>query len=100
MICTRVVIGALVIASGVMGHEYRAIEARTAPTTSAEATSPSVSDTAVSVPDSGDEGIPRMDVYGNEVEDAVGDYRVDGTGDLYESHSPDTEVARLGTPGA
>jgi hypothetical protein len=39
-----------------------------------------------------------VDVYGNEIEEAVGEYRVDGTGDLYETHAPDTEVTRLGPP--
>ena len=39
---------------------------------------------------------PRLDVYGNEVQEAVGDYRVDPGGDIYENHSPDIEVAHLG----
>jgi hypothetical protein len=43
---------------------------------------------------------PRIDLYGNEVEEAVGDYRIDFDGEVYERHSPDTEVARLGTPSA
>jgi hypothetical protein len=38
---------------------------------------------------------PRVDVYGNEIQDAIGDYRIDPRGDVYESHSPDTEVMRL-----
>ena len=41
---------------------------------------------------------PRVDIYGNEIEDAVGDYRIDPGGDVYESHSPDTEVTRLTVP--
>lgn len=41
--------------------------------------------------------VPRLDVYGNEIEDAIGDYRIDPRGDVYESHSPDTEVPRLTT---
>ena len=41
---------------------------------------------------------PRIDLYGNEIQDAVGDYRIDPLGDTYESHSPDTAVARLGAP--
>jgi hypothetical protein len=41
---------------------------------------------------------PRVDVYGNEIEDAIGDYRIDPRGDVYESHSPDTEVSRLNAP--
>jgi hypothetical protein len=42
---------------------------------------------------------PRIDLYGNEVEEAVGDYRIDVRGDIYERHSPDTEVTQLGAPG-
>ena len=41
---------------------------------------------------------PRLDLYGNPVEDAVSDYRFDPGGDTYERHSPDTEVARLSPP--
>lgn len=43
-------------------------------------------------------GEPRIDLYGNEVEDAVGDYRIDVRGDIYERHSPDTEVTQLASP--
>jgi hypothetical protein len=46
--------------------------------------------------------VPRdrrlIDVYGNEVERAVTDYRVDNRGDLYERHSPQTAVPRLRPP--
>lgn len=41
---------------------------------------------------------PHFDVYGNEIEDAVTDYRIDSAGDVYERHSPETEVPRLGPP--
>ena len=40
----------------------------------------------------------QVDVLGNEVDDAVGDYRVDIRGDIYERHSPETEVAHLKPP--
>jgi hypothetical protein len=58
-------------------------------------------------PDTGDIGLPdtfqtpvlpRFDVYGNVIEDALGDYRIDPRGDVYENHSPDTEVTRLKSP--
>lgn len=42
---------------------------------------------------------PRIDLYGNEIRGAVGDYRVDPRGDLYERHAPDTAVLKLGSPG-
>ena len=40
----------------------------------------------------------RMDMYGNPIETAIGDYRVDPHGELYERHSPDTAVTRLPVP--
>jgi hypothetical protein len=40
----------------------------------------------------------QYDIRGNEVDDAVGDYRVDRRGDEYEEHSPETEISRLGPP--
>ena len=42
---------------------------------------------------------PRVDLYGNEISDAVGDYRVDGQGTIYEGHAPDTAVLKLGPAG-
>jgi hypothetical protein len=41
----------------------------------------------------------RIDLRGNPIDDAVGDYRVDPSGVTYETHSPDTTVARLGPAG-
>ena len=45
-----------------------------------------------------DEGAGVPDLYGNEVSDAVAKYKADGAGALYEVHSPQTEVPRLGSP--
>ncbi len=42
----------------------------------------------------------QFDVYGNQIDEAVGDYRVDPRGDLYEQHSPDTAILKLGPPSA
>ena len=42
---------------------------------------------------------PNLDIYGNEVERAVGGYRADPLGELYEEHNPDTAVLKLGPPG-
>ena len=36
-----------------------------------------------------------VDRYGNEVERAVTDYRIDHRGDVYERHSPQTALPRL-----
>jgi hypothetical protein len=39
-----------------------------------------------------------IDLTGNEVRPAIARYKVDPTGALYEEHSPDTELPRLGSP--
>jgi hypothetical protein len=39
-----------------------------------------------------------VDAYGNEVTTAVAEYSLDGDGDLYERHSPQTELPHLGAP--
>jgi hypothetical protein len=39
-----------------------------------------------------------VDLYGNEVNDAVATYKLDPTGLMYEEHSPHTELPKLGTP--
>ena len=41
---------------------------------------------------------PHLDLNGNEIDDAVGDYRVDQRGELYERHAPDTALLHLGPP--
>jgi hypothetical protein len=41
---------------------------------------------------------PRLDLYGNLIERAVGDYRTDFRGDLYERHAPDTAVLEPAPP--
>jgi len=41
---------------------------------------------------------PPIDRFGNDVEAAIGDYRIDGRGDIYERHSPNTEIAHLSAP--
>lgn len=42
---------------------------------------------------------PRVDLNGNEIDNAVGDYRVDPRGEMYERHAPDTALTHLGAPG-
>ncbi len=39
-----------------------------------------------------------IDLYGNDVVDAVAKYSLDATGSLYEVHSPQTEIPKLGSP--
>jgi hypothetical protein len=39
-----------------------------------------------------------VDVFGNEITEAVASYKLDSSGAVYEEHSPQTEVPRLGSP--
>jgi hypothetical protein len=39
-----------------------------------------------------------VDLYGNEVDDAIATYSIDPAGSPYEVHSPQTELPRLGSP--
>jgi len=41
---------------------------------------------------------PRVDLNGNEIDAAVGDYRVDRQGEMYERHAPDTALLHLSAP--
>ena len=45
-----------------------------------------------------DDAAGLTDLYGNEVTDAVATYTFDRSGSLYELHSPQTELPRLGIP--
>lgn len=58
--------------------------------------------TTVSSPVVADEPLASdrmLDKYGNQIERAVTDYRIDARGWLYERHSPLTAVPKLGPPG-
>jgi len=48
--------------------------------------------------ESTDEEDGKVDLYGNEVTSAVATYKLDATGSLYELHSPNTALPRLGSP--
>ena len=39
-----------------------------------------------------------VDLYGNEVSDAIATYSLDPAGSLYETHSPQTELPKLASP--
>lgn len=48
--------------------------------------------------DTPDDAQGTVDLFGNDVTDAVARYRLDATGSLYEVHSPETEIPKLGSP--
>ena len=63
------------------------------PQTSAFSSILRASDNEITTP-----GEQPIDFSGNEVRHAIARYKIDPTGALYEEHSPDTEVPRLGRP--
>ena len=40
----------------------------------------------------------ELDIYGNGISEAVATYKIDSAGAIYEEHSPQTEVLKLGSP--
>ena len=48
--------------------------------------------------DMGDDPDALIDLYGNGVSPAVATYSLDALGSLYEVHSPQTELPKLGSP--
>jgi hypothetical protein len=52
------------------------------------------------MPDGGDQGdgMSKTDLEGDEVSPALATYGIDGEGNLFEVHSPHTEVPRLAGP--
>ena len=42
----------------------------------------------------------RVDIRGNVIREAVGDYRIDSSGEAYETHAPEVILTHLAPPGA
>ena len=100
----RIVVGIICLVVAIVA---RGIWAETRIYLPARATFQESSTAAVSDPGDTDEPFApdptessRMDRYGNQIETAVGDYRIDRRGEMYERHSPETAVPRLDVPGA
>jgi hypothetical protein len=51
---------------------------------------------AIAAPDPDDQS--RTDLSGNDVSAAVARYQLDTDGSLYEAHSPQTQLPKLGSP--
>jgi hypothetical protein len=102
MLLVRLLVGVMWILAAVAGHQMWTPRVSAVPQTSprGETTAISISG-AVDAPVVQESGSrPHFDVYGNQVDEAVGDYRIDPQGDVYEWHSPDTALLELGPPGA
>src|SRR5438132_560544 len=103
MLRFRVLVGVLWVLAAIAGHQMWTprVSAVAQPVRLTETTSISIplveqaaGEDAAVVADPGTE--PQFDVYGNQIDEAVGDYRVDPRGDLYEQHAPDTALLKLG----
>ena len=111
MFVVRLLVGVMWVLAAVAGHEMwtpRVIVANDAGPRPGETTSISIpiAIDATAVAESADEPgeeprlQPSFDVYGNEIDEAVGDYRIDPQGEVYEWHSPETAILKLPSPGA
>jgi hypothetical protein len=92
----------VVLAFGVSGvlaaavFASRTITSTQPPLPPVYAATPAGIDAPADRPPADESGI--VDLYGNEVTDAIATYRVDPAGSLYELHSPQTELPRLASP--
>jgi hypothetical protein len=80
----------MLMTSGLLAPQL-STSVRATPATSTVAAPPS--ETVLSGDDAG-----RLDLYGNDVNEAVATYRLDAAGSLYEAHSPQTQLPQLGPP--
>ena len=69
------------------------VDARAVTPSSTEPPPPRVFEPPREIEDDG-----SLDLYGNDVTDAVAKYKLDSDGSLYELHSPQTQLPRLGSP--
>jgi hypothetical protein len=76
-------------------HREWALAAMAA-TTHAPSAAPAVPPITTQQDDATDQG--AVDLYGNQISDAVARYKLDAEGSLYELHSPRTELPRLRPP--
>lgn len=99
----RIGIGVFWVLALIAGREgWRPGYASAIAATSAEITAPlapTVGEVGGAPPvEADDSADPRVDFLGNEIEDAIADYRIDLGGGVYERHSPETAVPKLGSP--
>jgi hypothetical protein len=98
----RVVVGIICVVLALVARgiwNETAVHALEAPITyDADTTAVSDPSDSAEIPWDGASETHRVDRYGNPIETAIGDYRVDRRGEVYERHSPDTAVPHLGVP--
>jgi hypothetical protein len=102
----RLLIGVLWVLAAVAGHQMWTPRVKAAPQPVRQSETTSISIPLVEQAGAEDASAiadpytqPEFDVYGNQIDEAVGDYRIDPHGELYEQHAPDTALLKLGPPG-
>jgi hypothetical protein len=90
-----VIAAILLVTGGVLITHDSVTFSRSLPTAAIALTA---TDAAVTPPRGSASGDGAVDLYGNEVNDAIATYSLDPAGSMYELHSPQTELPRLGSP--
>ena len=98
MVVFRVIIGTIWVSILVLGRAIWLANAPEPPSVSSHATRAALIGETDAPATAGGTSAPRLDLYGNPIERAVGDYRTDRRGDLYERHAPDTAILDPGPP--
>lgn len=98
MNATRIAIGLIITATLVVGAAVRAPQSTASPSgiQPVSAVFAPQSDSTAPAPSADAAG--QRDLNGNDVTDAVATYRLGADGSLYEAHSPQTELPKLGPP--
>jgi hypothetical protein len=93
-----VMVPMLIVGAREVSHNQRpkAASVPSAASRAADSRSGSTVSGSVGREDISDQGV--VDLYGNEITDAVARYKLDAEGSLYEQHSPRTELPRLRPP--
>jgi hypothetical protein len=86
----------LFVAGGFLITHGSVTPSRSVPKAAVRLTATDASVTPPRTSSAGDDAV--VDLYGNEVNDAIATYTLDPAGSLYELHSPQTELPRLASP--
>ena len=98
MKATRIAIGLTVTAALVIGAAVRAPQSGTPPSGIQPVSTVFAPQGGSTAPGPSVDAEGQRDLNGNDVTDAVATYRLGADGSLYEAHSPQTELPKLGPP--
>ena len=99
MVLFRVIIGTLWVSILLLGHAIWTADSAANPTVSFGVRPKAMFQGLASEEPHQYTPATRLDLRGNPVEPAIGDYRTDPRGDLYEWHAPDTAILKLDPAG-